>query len=202
MRAGVIIAGGRSTRFGNRDKALAELAGTPMIRRVADRISGVVDQLIVNCRNAQIDDIETALADIENQLIFAPDDRPDEGPVAGIATGLATVESEYAFVVACDMPSVDPDFVEYLFDRASGHDAAVPHFEDWFQTMHAVYRVKPMVTACERVLDNGGGRTVEPLFDLDYVVVQRETIETHTTVETFKNLNTRAEFEVFEERFD
>lgn len=202
MRAGVIIAGGRSTRFGNRDKALAELAGTPMIRRVADRISGVVDQLVVNCRVDQMDSIKTALADIENQLIFVPDDCPDEGPVAGIATGLATVESEYAFVVACDMPCVDPDFVEYLFDRASGHDAAVPHLDEWFQTMHAVYRAKPMSAACEKVLDNGGGRTVEPLFDLDYVVVDKETIDTHTTVETFKNLNTRAEFESFEKRFE
>lgn len=202
MSAGVIIAGGRSTRFGECDKALAELAGTPMIRLVADRIGCVVDQLVVNCREEQRDAIETALLGTDSPLTFAPDERPDEGPVAGIATGLATVESEHALVVACDMPFVDPDFVEYLFERASGHDAAVPRPGKWFQTTQAVYRAEPMSAACENVLDNGGGRAVEPLFELDYVVVGKKAIESHTTVETFRNLNTREEFETAEKRFE
>ena len=41
MTTGAIVAGGRSTRFGDRDKAVAELAGVPMIRRVADRLPRV-----------------------------------------------------------------------------------------------------------------------------------------------------------------
>ncbi len=202
MGAGVIIAGGRSTRFGERDKAVADLAGTPMIRRVADRIGGVVDELVVNCRDDQVDAIETALEGGDNAPRFAPDERPDEGPMAGIATGLAAVESEYALVVACDMPFVDPEFAAYLFERASGHDAAVARPDEWFQTTQAVYRAEPMVAACEDALDRGAGRIVEPLFDLDYVVVDREAVEARTTMETFRNLNTREEFEAAVERFE
>jgi len=201
MGAGVIIAGGRSTRFGDRDKAVADLAGTPMIRRVADRIGTVVDELVVNCRDDQLAAIEAALSDTTLAPTFAPDERPDEGPMAGIATGLAAVEAEYAFVVACDMPFVDPDFVAYLFERTSGHDAAVPRPDEWFQTTQAVYRAEPMVAACEDALDRGEGRIVEPLFELDYVVVDREEIEARTTLETFENLNTREEFEAAAERF-
>ena len=124
MGAGLIIAGGRSTRFGDRDKAVADLAGTPMIRRVADRIGRVVDELVVNCRVDQIDAIEAALAGADPAPAFAPDERPDEGPMAGIATGLAALNAEYALVVACDMPLVDPTFIEYLFERASGRRGA------------------------------------------------------------------------------
>ena len=50
MRSGVVVAGGRSTRFGAPDKAVADLGGTPMIRRVADRIAPAVEELVVNCR--------------------------------------------------------------------------------------------------------------------------------------------------------
>jgi molybdopterin-guanine dinucleotide biosynthesis protein A len=202
MGAGVIVAGGHSTRFGDRDKAVADLAGVPMIRRVADRIGVVVDELVVNCRDDQVEAIETALSDADVAPTFAPDERPDEGPMAGVATGLAAVAAEYALVVACDMPLVDPQFAAYLFDRASGHDAAVPRPDEWFQTTQAVYRAEPMVEACKRALARGEGRIVEPLFDLDYEVVDREEIEARTTLETFENLNTRAEFEAAAERFE
>lgn len=200
MSAGVVIAGGRSTRFGEHDKAVAPLAGTPMIRRVVDRIVDCVDELIINCRTEQVDAIESALEGGPSPT-FARDETPDEGPVAGIATGLSAADAEYAFVVACDMPFVDPEFVEYLFERAQGHDAAVPRPDEWFQTTHAVYRTDAMATACERALERGDHRVVEALFDIDYVVVERDEITTRTSMETFENLNTRAEFEAAEERF-
>jgi len=201
MRAGLIVAGGRSTRFGDRDKAVADLAGTPMIRRVIDRIDGVVDELVVNCREDQVDAIRAAVADREEVPSFAPDETPDEGPIAGIATGLDAVESEYAFVVACDMPFVDPALADHLFDRAAGRDAAVPRVDEWFQTTQAVYRAAPMADACRRALERGERRIVAPLDDLDYVTVDESEVAEHASLETFENLNTREEFEAAAERF-
>lgn len=201
MGAGVIIAGGRSTRFGERDKAVADLAGTPMIRRVADRIAGVTDELVVNCRDDQREVIARALEGADHEPFFALDENPDAGPMAGIATGLAAVEAEYAFVVACDMPFVDPAFCAYLFERASGHDAAVPRPDEWFQTTQAVYRADPMAAACEDALERGESKIIEPLFELDYVVVDRDAIEARTALDTFENVNTREEFEAAAERF-
>jgi len=200
MGAGVVVAGGRSTRFGDRDKAVTDLAGTPMIRRVVDRIAGRVEDVVVNCREDQREAIATALAGGDYDPTFAIDERPDEGPMAGIATGLSAVDNEYALVVACDMPFVDPDFVAYLFERATGHDAAVPRPDEWFQTTQAVYRADAMVRACEDALDRGESRIVAGLFDLDYAVVEREDILSRTALETFENLNTREEFEAAAKR--
>lgn len=123
MTAGIIIAGGRSTRFGDEDKAIADLGGVPMIRRVADRIEGVVDELVVNCRTEQTDSLAAALRGYGQPVQFAEDENPDRGPMAGILSGLRAVDATYAFVVACDMPFVDPALVEHLFERASGRDA-------------------------------------------------------------------------------
>ncbi|MFB6091681.1 MAG: molybdenum cofactor guanylyltransferase [Haloquadratum sp.] len=200
MRAGLVVAGGRSTRFGDRDKAVADLAGTPMIRRVVDRISDAVDELVVNCRDAQVDPIADALAGSDFDPTFAVDRDPDEGPMAGIARGLEAVSAEYAFVVACDMPFVAPDFVEYLFERAAGHDAAVPRPDEWYQTTQAVYRTEPMAAACRAALERGEHRIVAPLSDLEEVVVDREEIERVASLDTFENLNTREELETAAER--
>ena len=73
MYSAVIVAGGRSTRFGDDDKAVAPLSGTPMIRRVADRLEPVVDELVVNCRDDQRDAIEEALAGYPLATNFALD---------------------------------------------------------------------------------------------------------------------------------
>ncbi|QLD87984.1 molybdenum cofactor guanylyltransferase [Natronomonas salina] len=198
MRAGVVIAGGRSTRFGDADKAVAPLAGTPMIRRVADRLVDVVDLLVVNCRRDQRTAIEDALGGYPLSVRFALDPTADEGPMSGIRTGLREAESagaKYAAVVACDMPFVEPSFLEELFERAAGHDAAVPRPDEWFQTTQAVYRAEPMADACEAALANGEGKIIAPLFELDYVVVE------DAPEGTFRNVNTRAELETAEAEF-
>jgi molybdopterin-guanine dinucleotide biosynthesis protein A len=203
MRAGVILAGGRSTRFGDADKAVAALAGTPMIRRVADRLVDTVDELVVNCREDQVDPIGTALGGVGLGVRFAPDREPDQGPMVGIRTGLAAAAAEYAAVVACDMPFVEPGLLEFLFDRADGHDAAVPRLGDgWFQTTQAVYRTEPMVDACDRAVARGEGRIVAAFDDLDVVEVEEPALLAHATLDTFDNLNTREEFEAAHARFE
>jgi molybdopterin-guanine dinucleotide biosynthesis protein A len=203
MPTGVIIAGGRSTRFGEEDKAVADLAGTPMIRRVADRTAGVVDSLVVNCREDQVDPIREAMDGYEHDVAFAVDSDPNQGPMAGIRNGLRAVDTEYAFVVACDMPFVDPAVASYLLDRADGHDAAVAQLDDqWYQTTQAVYRAEPMADACDEALAAGKHKIIEPLFELDYVAVAESEIEDVGSRETFENLNTREEFEAAAEQFE
>ncbi|QLG47446.1 molybdenum cofactor guanylyltransferase [Natrinema halophilum] len=201
-RTGLILAGGHSTRFGDEDKALADLAGTPMIRRVFRRLEPVVDDIVVNCRMEQVPAIRTALADGPNAS-FAVDPIPDRGPVAGILTGLREATTAYAAVVGCDMPFIDTALVDHLFERASGHDAAVPRLDDrWFQTTQAVYQAKPMAEACERALERDERRIVEPLFELDYVVVDENEVRSHASLETFENVNTREELEAAATRLE
>jgi molybdopterin-guanine dinucleotide biosynthesis protein A len=171
-----------------------------MIRRVVDRIAGVVDEVVINCRADQVDAIREALVGSGFEPTFAVDRETDEGPMAGIARGLEAVSAEYAFVVACDMPFVDPDFAEYLFDRAAGHDAAVPRPNEWYQTTQAVYRTETMAAACRRALERGADRIVAPLEELDEVVVDGDEIERVAAADTFDNINTREELRAAAER--
>ncbi len=211
MTTGVILAGGRSTRFGDVDKSVAELGGVPMIRRVANRLAGaddpvppgaaraaggdpVVDELVINCRPDQRDAIAAALDGVPLPVRWALDDEPDLGPVAGIRNACRAVSTEYAAVVACDMPFVDPGFLEGLVEDAAGRDAAVPRLDDrWFQTTQAVYRASAMEAACDSALARGDRKLLAPLDELDRVIVDGQTVRSRTSERTFTNVNTREE---------
>lgn len=191
-RGGVIVAGGRSTRFGERDKVLAELAGIPMIRRVAERLSMVVDTLILNCRADQTAAIERVLAGLEVE--FAEDTDPDSGPMAGVHTGLRALDTDYAAVVAADMPLVEPRFLSHLFDRTAGHDAAIPRHDGWLQPTQAVYRTDTMADACATSLSRGDRALRAALSSLDPVVIEEAELPDHVAPATFTNANTPGEF--------
>jgi molybdopterin-guanine dinucleotide biosynthesis protein A len=203
MQSGVIIAGGRSTRFGEGDKAVAELGDTPMVRHVADRLADVVDELVVNCRPEQTETLRDAMAGYPLQVRYAEDQRPDQGPVAGIRNGLTAARGEYGFVVACDMPFVDPALPSYLFDKVGSYEAAVPRLDSkWFQTTQAVYHVEGMRRACTAALQEGNPRIMDPLEDLEYLVIDDAELPSSVPLETFENINTREEFEAAQDRFE
>ena len=194
-RGALVLAGGRSTRFGERDKVLAALAGVPLVRRVADRLSGL-DELVVSCRADQTIAIERALSGTESRCVADPD--PDGGPLVGVRAGLRALDTDYAAVVAADMPFVDPEFVSVLFARVAGHDAAVPRHEGWLQPTQAVYRTDAMADACAAALSRGERELRAALDALDHVVVTESEIREHADPRTFTNLNTRREFAVVE----
>lgn len=164
-RTGLLLAGGRSTRFGESDKALADLTGAPLVCHVAAALAPAVDELVVNCRADQRDALDDALAGLDDRLPvrFAVDPVPDEGPVAGLLTGLRVARGRHVAVAGCDQPFLRTATVATLFDRAtgegandgSGTDGAVALVDGRRQPLPAVYRATVAREAAERTLATG-----------------------------------------------
>lgn len=154
-RSAVVLAGGRSRRFADGDKALAPISGTPMLRRVVDRLGGVVGTVVVNCRADQRPAFEAVLSGARPRVRFAVDPVEDAGPLAGLRTGVAAVTDRRAMVVACDMPLVHPGVVDRLFRAGATDEVAVVHDGGQPQPAHAVYPVRETLAACERALAEG-----------------------------------------------
>ena len=85
MILGVVLAGGRSSRFGS-DKALAELGGKPLLAHAVERLGAWCDDVVVAGR-------ETAAA-----RGIADWPRPDMGPLGGIATTPVINRPEVAII--------------------------------------------------------------------------------------------------------
>jgi molybdopterin-guanine dinucleotide biosynthesis protein A len=198
-RAAVLVCGGTASRFAGGDKVFAWLGDKPLVRHVADRVEPLVDTLVVNCRPNQ----ESTLRETFNDrpVTLAVDDNPGWGPLTGINRGLREADAAYALVVACDMPFVDPEFVELLFEKGEGREAAIPRQEGgWYQPLQSVYAVEPMREATARAMEAGVDRPIEPALDLDHVVVDWETVREYAERGTFFDVNTVEDIETARER--
>ncbi|WP_435362972.1 molybdenum cofactor guanylyltransferase [Haloarchaeobius sp. DYHT-AS-18] len=185
-RAGLVLAGGFSTRFGEGDKAVADYDGEPMVRRVVRRVGEVTDGVVVNCRAEQVPALRAALSGYP-RVALAVDPVPDRGPMAGIWAGLRAVRAPYTAVVACDMPLVDSDLLDLLFERAAGADGALVRTDDgWFQTTQAVYRTDAMRAACECVLGGEDARILAALDGLDIEEIPEDAVP---DMATFTDVN-------------
>jgi molybdopterin-guanine dinucleotide biosynthesis protein A len=119
--SGIILAGGKSTRFG-RDKASEVLRGRSLLQRVADRLDGFVDEYVVVAAQGQ--ELPSLFA--SRPIKSVEDLYPEAGPLGGLYTGLASMSGVRAIAVACDMPLLKPALLGALLRFQSGHDAAVP----------------------------------------------------------------------------
>lgn len=189
--AAVVLAGGGSTRFDGGDKALAPLLGLPMVDHVAARLVPVVDEVVVNCRASQREAVAAAVPDAR----LAVDPEPDRGPLYGIHTGLAATDADRVVVVGCDMPLVDPTFLDALLGLLGDAEAAVPRRDDgWFVPTQAAYRREPMRRAAAAALERDEGRVVAATERLDVRVVEEAEATTLADEHTFLDANTREEF--------
>lgn len=190
-RAGIILAGGRSTRFPTVDKALAPLDGQPLLWHVADGLAPAVDELLVSCRREQREPFAEALA--EFPVRFVVDKIPDRGPLVGLRTALDQTTASYAAVVACDMPAVPAAFFDFLFARARHRTGAAPTFESRLQPFPAVFHVRAALAACREVEADGDPRLERLLTEIDPHAVDERTVRAHVEQRAFQNINTHAD---------
>jgi len=162
-RAAIVLTGGRSERFGDADKVFATLDGQPLVAHVLDRLTGVVDGVVVSCRPDQGPRLRAVL---DGDVALCPDPVPGRGPVAGVASAVRAIDAPYTAVVAADNPLVDPVVVDTLFELAAGRPGAVPRVDGRLQSTQAVYDTAALRTAARTALDaDGAFQTVVETLD-------------------------------------
>lgn len=130
--SGLILAGGRSTRMGGRDKGLQVLDGQPMIAHIIERLQPQVGLLVINA-NQNHSAYETfglpIIADVIINFV---------GPLAGLHAGLNHCSTPYLLSVPCDCPLLPADLASRLGNAlvSSGADIAYAVTVKQNQTEH------------------------------------------------------------------
>ncbi len=132
---GLILAGGKSTRFGS-DKASALLLGRPLLQWAAAALEPVCSSLVVVRAPGQT----LPPVDFDGEMTVVDDAYEAKGPLAGLTTGFAAVATPLCFAQPCDAPLVRPGLVSYLAGLAEGFDIVCPHVGGFLQPLAAVYR--------------------------------------------------------------
>jgi molybdopterin-guanine dinucleotide biosynthesis protein A len=139
---GVVIAGGRSVRFGG-EKAVAELAGRPLLMWAAARLARSCTSVAVNARPGTEAEAIAQAAGLP-VLHDAPGDAA--GPLAGVKAGLVWAGERGASTVAvspCDVPLLPNDLFVRLI-AAAGTGAAMAATPEGRQPLCSVWPVSAL----------------------------------------------------------
>jgi len=199
-RAGIVLAGGFSTRFGDDDKLLATLDGRPLLAHAIAGLAPAVDTVAVSCREDQLEEFRPIFERTTVTVTPAPDPLPDRGPAAGIATALETIDAPAVAVVAGDMPFVDRAVLDACFDQLVDTEAVVPSVDGYRQPTHAVYHTAPLGEAVAAAVEQGDGSLRAVMDRLDVTVVPAAELSSTVGSQPFFDVNTAAELETARER--
>ncbi len=184
MIAGVILAGGRSSRMGGRDKALIELGGQSLLGRLSARFSPQVDALAINT-NAALDEEARGHKLLPDRFAGFP------GPLAGIHAGLcwaATLPAvTHLATASVDTPFLPADFVARLASAcADGAPVALARSEGRLHPTCALWPVA-LRARLEAFLEEGTSRKVMTFAEIaGYVAVDFPAVP----FDPFFNVNT------------
>ena len=117
MTGAVVLAGGRSRRFG-RDKLTVPLRdGRTVLEHAIEAVSAIADEVTVVVHP---DGGGIALPGATNVVA---DPEPYGGPLVGLATGLAALSEDVVIVVGGDMPALVPAVLVRMAERLMSDDS-------------------------------------------------------------------------------
>ena len=196
--AGFVLAGGRSSRMG-RDKAFLEIAGLPLVSRAARLLEPLAGPI-------------TAIGPpellVSHGLAAHADVYPETGPLGGIASALMHANRPWSLIIACDMPYLSREWLEYLMGRAlaSSGDVVLPESaysgKPQPEPLSALYHQRacaPIRAALERgvrkVMDGLTGLQIERVSPVDSKPFDMEGM-------LFQNLNPMEDYEAARARLE
>lgn len=135
---GVILAGGRGRRMGGVDKGLLSLGGERLVDRVLAALVPQVGKVLINANRNTEQYAALGYAVIRDEL------SDYQGPLAGFASAMSAVNSDYILTLPCDAPRVVDDYAQRLMQGLLEQEAAiaVAHDGQRLQPVHALIRVE------------------------------------------------------------
>ena len=134
--AGIVLCGGKSSRMG-RPKLSLPFGTETMLARVVRIVGEVVSPVVVIAGAGQ------ELPDLPSGTLVAEDEIPDQGPLGGLAAGLALLRgrAEAVYLSSCDVPLLKPQFVNAMIEALGRRELAVPWDGQYFHPLAAAYRL-------------------------------------------------------------
>lgn len=147
-----ILAGGQSRRMGT-DKSQLLLQNQTFTERIAETLLELTDSVtLVGARHNN------------PRFPSVPDIYPAWGALGGLHAALSSCTTEWAIVVACDLPFVTAELFTYLASVCHGHDAVVPVQSDGRpQPLSALYRIEPCLKRATELIEAGQRRPLDLL---------------------------------------
>ena len=179
-----ILAGGKSSRMNYHNKALLNYKEKKFIEYLIEAGDGF-KEIVISANNNQ-----------EYKQFGLPvinDIYPDNGPLSGIHAVLNSATTEKVLCVACDMPLITKETLNYLAGIKEEHEVIIPKVNDRLQPLCAVYS-KSIIDKLEAALRNNDNKMQKLIRSLDYFIVNEDKFK----LREFSNINTPDDYKKME----
>jgi molybdopterin-guanine dinucleotide biosynthesis protein A len=186
---GILLAGGNSRRMGE-DKRYLVLGEQTLLERGLVVLRSIFQEVLVVIAQ------DSAPLDVDARVVR--DLVPDCGSLGGLYTGLVQATTPFIFVVACDMPFLDPAVITQFTSRRAAADIVMAKLAARLHPMHALYgkRCLPVV---EEMIRTRRLKIQEILLQSSLLVryvTEADLAAIDPTGRSFQNVNTPADLEV------
>lgn len=177
---GLILAGGRASRMGGRDKGLIEVGSRALVDHAIACLRQVTPHILISANRHPAEYAGRGWPVLEDSLTGYP------GPLAGILTALERIATARLLVVPCDAPLATPTLLQRLVEAqdVQGGLACLAHDGERLQPAFCLLR-REVTDSLRRFLAAGERKTQLWLQSLDPVIV-----DCSDHPEWFANVNT------------
>jgi molybdopterin-guanine dinucleotide biosynthesis protein A len=143
---GVILSGGKNSRFSGKNKALVHIGGKRILDRIYEVFSILFDKIILVTNDP--------VQYMEWDFDIVTDIFPIRSSLTGIHAGLFYLTTPYAFFAACDIPFIKKELIEILLDSVEPNiDIVIPETSKGLEPLCSVYSkrcLKPIEEQLEK----------------------------------------------------
>jgi molybdopterin-guanine dinucleotide biosynthesis protein A len=164
--SGIVLAGGRSSRFGS-DKLVAAIDGSTLLDRAVAGLAAVATDIVVVTApgaDRSIDPIDP----IDGAVRFVADPERHGGPLVGLLAGLEIVDAPLVIVAGGDMPHLRPEVLGLLLRTLAAADpsfgAVALRTRGALAPLPVAVRAGAATDAARRLIGDGE-RRLRSLFD-------------------------------------
>ena len=182
-----ILAGGKSTRMGF-DKQLLKINDRLIYQNVFESLTDIFSDIAVVTNTPNLYEA--------SELRVCSDEFLNMGPLSGIHITLKTAQSEYVYLLACDMPIVNPRFVSHMMRRVTetGAEICVTKRNGKIEPFNAFYKAE-LVTNLEARLQSGNTSLYDFITSSNVCVISEEEAQRFdSNLDMYINLNTQGDY--------
>jgi len=181
-KSAIILAGGKSTRMGF-DKINIPYKGGRLIDYQIKELKKIFSEIII---------VSSHLPDENDKMVkFVTDELHQIGPLAGLHVGLKHASSPYVYVIACDMPYINQEFIKVM-DEALIHfdkDVLLSQVNGYMEPFNAIYRQSLFKKIEDFISNNEIYKLNEFIKKTNYQMIDESIVQSFD-VKMFYNLNT------------
>ena len=195
----IILAGGKSSRMQS-NKVFLKIKGEPLVKHVVRVTSRISNHIILAI--GKHDKEENYASILPKSVKIIHDKTEKKAALYGMITGLETIETDYAVILAVDTPFININVIKQLQIEAQGFDVAIPVWPNGnIEPLYAVYNVATTIWAFKKAVEEGENRikdVINKLKHINYVSVENFK-DLDANLNCFFNINTPKDFKIAEQ---